>query len=49
MKWSVEMGSDGMIHIPSFIKIGISVEGILRHCPSNLKGCNVSVTEGRHL
>jgi hypothetical protein len=35
MKYAVEMGSDAMIHIPSFIKIGsdiqISIGGLHRH------------------
>jgi hypothetical protein len=35
MKYAIEMGSDAMIHIPSFIKIGSGVQKligeILRH------------------
>jgi hypothetical protein len=35
MKYAVEMGSDAMIHIPSFIKIGSgihkSIRGVHRH------------------
>jgi hypothetical protein len=45
----VEMGSGGMIYIPSFMKIGKGVEGILRSCLSNLKGCNAGITDGRDL
>jgi hypothetical protein len=43
------MGSDGMIYMPSFMKIGIDVEGILRFSFSNLKYCNVGITDGRDL
>jgi hypothetical protein len=48
MKCTVEMGS-GDIYIPSFMKICTGVEGILRLCLSNLKGCNVFITDGRDL
>jgi hypothetical protein len=41
------MGSGGMIYIPSFIKICKVVEGILRFCLRNLRGCNVGVNGGR--
>jgi hypothetical protein len=41
MKCAVEMGSSGMIYLPSFMKIGTGVEGILRFCVSNLEGGNV--------
>jgi hypothetical protein len=37
------------MYIPSFMKIGKDVEGILRSCCRNLKGCNVGITEGRVL
>jgi hypothetical protein len=43
------MGSDGMIYIPTFIKIGIDIEGILGVSFSNLKGCNVGITDCRDL
>jgi hypothetical protein len=48
MKCAVEMDSDGMIYIyiPSLIKIGTGVEWF--HC-SNLKGCNICITDGRDL
>jgi hypothetical protein len=29
MKYAVEMGSDGMMYIPSFIKIGSDIETLL--------------------
>jgi hypothetical protein len=37
------------IYIPSFMKIGKDVEGILRFCLSNLKGCNTGISNGRYL
>jgi hypothetical protein len=30
MKYTLEMGSDGVIYIPSFMKIGTGVQAILR-------------------
>jgi hypothetical protein len=41
------MGSGGMIYIPSFIKIGTSVEAILRFCLRHLRGCNICIADGR--
>jgi hypothetical protein len=38
-----------MIYIPSVIKIGTGVEGILRFCISNLKGHNIGITDGSDL
>jgi hypothetical protein len=38
MKYSLEMVSDDM-------KIGTSVQAILKFCLSNLKGCNVGITD----
>jgi hypothetical protein len=43
------MASGGMIYLPSFMKIGIGVQGILRFCLRNLRGCDVGITEGRDL
>jgi hypothetical protein len=40
------MASYGIIYIPSFIKIGIGVQAILRFCLGNLRGCNVGITDG---
>jgi hypothetical protein len=45
MKCAVEMGSGGMIYLPSFMKIGKGVQAILRFCLSNLKGCNVGIID----
>jgi hypothetical protein len=33
MKYAVEMGSDGMIHVSSFMTIGSGIEVILRLLP----------------
>jgi hypothetical protein len=30
MKYTVEMASDGMIYIPSFIKVGSGIQKLLR-------------------
>jgi hypothetical protein len=49
MKCAIEMGSDGMIYIQCFVKIGTGVQEILRFCLSNLNGCNVGITDGRDL
>jgi hypothetical protein len=39
------MGSGGRTYIPSFMKIGADVERILRCFLSNLRGCNVGITQ----
>jgi hypothetical protein len=44
-----EMASCGMICIPSFIKIGIGIEPILRICFISLRDCSVGVTDGREI
>jgi hypothetical protein len=49
MKYAVEMGSGGKIYIRSFMKIGTSVQEILRFSLSNLSGCNVGITDGRRI
>jgi hypothetical protein len=43
MKYAVEVASCGMIYIPSFMKIGIGVQAILRFYLSSLKGCHVGI------
>jgi hypothetical protein len=48
MMYTIEMASGGMIYIPSFMKIGIGVQAILRFRLRNLRGCNV-ITDGRNL
>jgi uncharacterized protein YraI len=49
MKCAVDMGSGGMIYLPSFTKIGKGVQTVLRFCLSNLKGCIIGTTGGRDL
>jgi hypothetical protein len=46
MKCTGEMGSDAMIHIPNFMKIGTDVEEILKFYISNFKYGNVGITDG---
>jgi hypothetical protein len=45
MKYTIERASCSMIQIPSFIKIGIGLQAILRFCLRNLRGCNVGITD----
>jgi hypothetical protein len=49
MMYAVEMASGGMIYIRSFMKTGKGVQAILWFCLSNLKRCNVGITDGRDL
>jgi hypothetical protein len=46
MKCTIQADSSRMIHIPIFMKIGTGFHGILRFYLSNLKGCNVGITDG---
>jgi hypothetical protein len=45
IKSTVEMGSGGVIYVPSFITIDIGVEGVLRFVLRKLNGCNVGTTD----
>jgi hypothetical protein len=47
MKYAVEMVSCGTTHIQSFMKVGTSVQEILRIYLSNLREYNVSVNGER--
>jgi hypothetical protein len=49
MKCTSEMHSSGMIYTEHFMKIGIDVEAVSRFCLSNLKDCNVGVTDKRRV
>jgi hypothetical protein len=49
MKYTVELGSGGMIYALSFMKIGLGVEWILRFYISDLKNYNVGITDERDL
>jgi hypothetical protein len=48
MNYAVKMAADGMIYIPSFMKIGTGVQAILKFFSSlrNLGGCNVGIIDG---
>jgi hypothetical protein len=48
MRHTVEMASDGMIYIPSFMKIGKGVQAILKFLSflRNLGGCNIGIIDG---
>jgi hypothetical protein len=46
-KRTVEMDSDDMTYVPSFMKIIIAVEGILRFGLSKWKCCIVGITNVR--
>jgi hypothetical protein len=47
MKYADEMASCRMIHLQRFMKIDASVQGILRCCLRNFRGCNAGITDGR--
>jgi hypothetical protein len=49
MNYAVQMDLCGMIYIPSFMKIGTGVQGILRLCLRNFRGCNIGITDGSDL
>jgi hypothetical protein len=49
MMYEINMTSGGMIYIPSFMKNHARFEAILRFSFSNLKSCNVGITDGRYL
>jgi hypothetical protein len=49
MMYAVEVGSRGMICLPSFMKIGTGGQAILKFCLRNLRSCNVGITDGRDL
>jgi hypothetical protein len=45
MMHTVEMALCGMIYIPSFMKIGIGVQAILRFRLSSLNGRNIGIKD----
>jgi hypothetical protein len=49
MIYAFEMPLCGMITLPSFMKIDVGVQVILRFCPRNLRGCYVGITERKDL
>jgi hypothetical protein len=46
---SCDIASCGMIHIPSFMKIGTCVRALLRFCCSGFRGYNLSISEEKNL
>jgi hypothetical protein len=44
-KYTVEMASDGIMYIPSFMTFGFGIRLILRASVNNLRGCNVGFTD----
>jgi hypothetical protein len=46
MKCAVELCSGGIIYIQSFMNTSTGVQAILSFRHSNLKGCNVGITDG---
>jgi hypothetical protein len=49
MMYAIEMGPEGMIYIPRFMRSGIGILEVSRFCLRNLRGCNVLITDGRDL
>jgi hypothetical protein len=49
MMYAIEMGSDGMIYVPYFMKTRTGVQAVLKFCLRNLRGCNVVITDGKNL
>jgi hypothetical protein len=49
MEYAVEMASCSMIYLPSFMKIGVSVQAILRFLLRNLRVCKIGITEQKDL
>jgi hypothetical protein len=47
--YTIEMASDDMIYVPSFMKISLGIQVILRHYLYNLKGRSVGITNGKDL
>jgi hypothetical protein len=47
VQYIVEMASDGMMNISSFMTTGSGFQATLRHCLSNLRGCGIGITDGR--
>jgi hypothetical protein len=49
MMCAVQITSCGMICVPSFMKIGLVIQSILKFCLSNLNGYNDVITDERDL
>jgi hypothetical protein len=46
MKYSVEIALCGMLQVLNFVKTATGIQAILRFCFSDLRGCNVGITDG---
>jgi hypothetical protein len=49
MRYTVELASDCMMHMPSFMMIVLGFQAVLMFCLSNLRDCSVGVTDGSDL
>jgi hypothetical protein len=49
VKYAVEIASSDMVYVPSLMYIGTGVQALLTFCLSNLRYCNVGITEERDL
>jgi hypothetical protein len=49
MRHIVELASDIMVYISSFMKIGEGIQTILRFYLIDLNGCNTGITDGKKL
>jgi hypothetical protein len=47
--WEGFMKDAFEMHIPSFLKFGTGVQAMLRFCLSNLRGCNVGISDGKFI
>jgi hypothetical protein len=47
MQYASGIALCGLIYATSFMKIGTGVQGILKCCLINLRGCNVGITDVR--
>jgi hypothetical protein len=45
MEYTVSMSTFGMVYIPNFMKIDISIQALLRFSFRNLKGSNVGISD----
>jgi hypothetical protein len=49
MENTIEMASYGVMYLQSFMNIGTGVQAVWRFCLRNLRGCNIGITDGKHL
>jgi hypothetical protein len=46
MKQAIEITSYSLMYIHCFMTIGTEIKATLKYCLSNLKDCNVGITDG---